>query len=49
LNNVANKLQGEAKQGRTEQRKAVLRRLEMDLDEADEAVRFVRLYWHIIA
>ena len=39
LASVKDKLHGEATQGRTEQRKGVLRRLEMDLDEADEAVR----------
>ena len=39
LASVKDNLHGEATQGRTEQRKGVLRRLEMDLDEAGEAVR----------
>jgi hypothetical protein len=40
LAGVAAKLESEAQQGRAEQRKAVLRRLDMELEEADEIVRF---------
>jgi hypothetical protein len=38
LAGVASKLENEASSGRAEQRKAVLRRLEMELEEADEMV-----------
>ncbi|KAF8530702.1 vesicle transport v-snare protein vti1 [Gautieria morchelliformis] len=38
INGVRDKLEGEAKEQRGEQRKATLRRVEMELDEADEMV-----------
>ena len=38
LQGVSDKLENEANQGKTEQRKAILRRLEMELEEADEIV-----------
>lgn len=39
VQSIRDKLDGDAKDGQGEQRKAALRRVEMELDEADEMVR----------
>ena len=39
IQSIRDKLEGDAKDAQGEQRKAALRRVEMELDEADEMVR----------
>lgn len=45
IQSIRGKLEGDAKDVQGEQRKAALRRVEMELDEADEMVRACGFFW----